>query len=89
MSRLPILMALLLAATVVSATAVVYARHESRQLFIELEALESERDELNIEWGRLQIEQSSWAGHGRVEELASTRLDMEMPDRASTVVITR
>ncbi len=46
---------------VMSAMALIYTKHESRKLFIELEQLTTERDELNIEWGQLQIEQSTWA----------------------------
>jgi cell division protein FtsL len=45
---------------VLSALALVYTKHESRKLFVELETLTHERDELNIEWGQLQIEQSTW-----------------------------
>ena len=80
-------LALLLGAVLVSATAVVYARHESRALFMALDTLERERDELNIEWGRLQLEQSAWATHGRVEEIAAGKLGMVMPDRSRTVVL--
>ena len=48
---------------VISAIALIYTKHESRKLFVELETLTHERDELNIEWGQLQIEQSTWATH--------------------------
>lgn len=87
MRRGLVLMTLLLMAIVASAMAVVYARHESRSLFIELEKAEAERDELNYEWGRLQIEQSAWSTHGRIEEVAHGKLNMVMPDRSNTVVI--
>ena len=46
---------------VLSALALIYTKHESRKLFVELEALTHQRDQLNIEWGQLQIEQSTWA----------------------------
>jgi cell division protein FtsL len=49
------------AVCVMSAMALVYTKHESRKLFVELETLTHQRDELNIEWGQLQIEQSTWA----------------------------
>jgi cell division protein FtsL len=44
---------------VLSAIALVYTKHESRKLFVELEGLTHERDGLNIEWGQLQIEQAA------------------------------
>jgi cell division protein FtsL len=61
-ARLLLLCAALAAAVVGSAVAAVHARHEARQLFIELQALNRTRDELNIEWRQLQIERSTWAG---------------------------
>src|SRR5690606_30577849 len=68
----PVLLALVFAVVcVVSALALVYTKHESRKLFIELERLTAVRDELNIEWGRLQIEQSTWATHARIEQVAT------------------
>lgn len=71
--------ATLAAAVVGSAVAVVDARHETRQLFIALQALNRDRDELNIEWRQLQIERSTWAAHARVEQLAREKLDMGVP----------
>jgi cell division protein FtsL len=56
-----LLLAILIAANVLSAIGVVFARHEHRQLFIALTKLERARDELNIEFGRLQLEQATWA----------------------------
>ena len=58
---------------VMSAMALIYTKHESRKLFVELEALTTERDELNIEWGQLQIEQSTWATHARIERVRDGR----------------
>ena len=73
----------------VSAVAVIEAKHESRKRFVELQALEKERDRMNIEWGRLQLEQGTWATHSRVEEIASKRLQMKMPETESIVIIKR
>lgn len=64
----------------------VYARHEARKRFVELRALEAERDELNIEWSKLQVMQSGYAVHNRVEELASS-LDMRVPDAGDIAII--
>ncbi len=63
-----------------SAVSVVYARHDARKLFMELQQLTARRDALNIDWGRLQIERSTWATHGRVEQMARQELDMRIPD---------
>jgi cell division protein FtsL len=75
MLALPLLWLALLA----SAIAVVRARHEARELFVQLEQLSAERDRLNIEWGQLQLEQSAWSNHGFVERVASERLRMTLP----------
>jgi cell division protein FtsL len=71
--------AALTAGIVGSAVAAVDARHQARQLFIELQALNRARDELNIEWRQLQIERSTWAAHARVEQLAREKLEMAVP----------
>lgn len=84
-----VMVALLLAAVVVSAVAVVQARHEHRQSFVELSALERERDELNIEFGRLQLEQATWADTHRIERIARGQLGMKYPDAAELRVLTR
>ena len=70
---------LLLVATIASAIAVVQAKHRHRLAFVELSRLEAERDELNIEFGRLQLEQATWAETSRVEQIARDRLGMEFP----------
>lgn len=72
-----------------SALQVVIARHEARRLFVELQALEQTRDELNEEWGRLQLEQSTWAINDRIETFARTKLDMKMPERSSVVLLAK
>jgi cell division protein FtsL len=74
---------------VMSAMALVYTKHESRKLFVELEQLSHERDELNIEWGQLQIEQSTWAQHARIEQVATDDLALVRPDTAEIFVIER
>lgn len=78
---------LLALAAVCSAIGVVYARHESRKLFIGLQGLAAERDGLNIDWGRLQIEHSTWASPSRIEQLARDRLKMREPDPAAVVIV--
>ena len=74
---------------VMSAMALVYTKHESRKLFVELEDLTHERDELNIEWGQLQIEQSTWATHARIEQVASDRLSLVRPGSSEIYIVER
>ena len=62
-----------------SAVAAVYAKHESRKLFIELQVLNAERDRLAVEWGQLQIEQSAWSTHARVEQIAREDMNLRPP----------
>jgi cell division protein FtsL len=78
---------LLVFVVVGSALAVVYTKHESRKLFIELQVLKKEQDKMDIEWGRLQLEQSAWATHGRVEKIARKRLGMHIPSADEVVIV--
>ena len=84
---LRILVAVLILASVVSAIGVVHARHQHRQLFVELSRLEKARDELNIEFGRLQLEQATWAESNRIDQVARNRLDMKFPEAGDIVVV--
>lgn len=74
---------------VLSAIALIYTKHESRKLFVELETLTQQRDDLNIEWGQLQIEQSTWATHARIEQVAADELSLVRPTSAEIFVIER
>lgn len=65
--------------TVWSAISVVETRHESRKLFIALQTMEKERDLMNEDWGRLQLEQATWGIHSRIEQFAREKLEMELP----------
>ena len=69
----------LVTAVMVSAVAAVYAKHENRKLFMELQALTEARDRLEVDWSRLQIEQSAWSTHARVEQLARDQMHMRSP----------
>ena len=70
---------LLWLAVLASAAGAIYCKHRARELFVELERLNSGRDALEAEWGRLQIEQSFWSTYAYVENVASTRLQMRIP----------
>jgi cell division protein FtsL len=76
MRQLDILLALVL---VVCALGVVNAQHRARTLFIELEALKREARDLEVEWGKLQLEQGTLSSHARVETLAKKQLGLMSP----------
>lgn len=73
------LLGVLVVAVLASALAVVYAKHENRKLFAELQALTQQRDQLEVDWSRLQIEQSVWSSHARVEQLGREQMHMRSP----------
>ena len=62
-----------------SAAAAVYLKHRSREMFVQLERLDTRRDNLDIEWGQLQLEQSAWSNSAFVERVANAKLHMAMP----------
>ena len=72
----------------VSAIAVVWSRHQTRSLFIEMQSLSTERDALDIEWGQLKLEQSAWSTHGRVEQTARVNLRMVIPRPNEVRIVT-
>ncbi len=78
---------LLALAVLLTATGVVYAKYASRRYFVELEQLRDARDQSDIEWGRLQLEQSAWGTHSRVERIARQQLGMHLPSDNEVVVI--
>ena len=78
---------LLLAGVVACAIGVVTSQHRARKAFGELEAEQAASRKLATEFTQLQLEQGTWATHGRVEQVAK-RSGMRQPDAASTVVIT-
>jgi cell division protein FtsL len=71
---------LLWCAVLASGAGAIYAKYRARELFVELERLNTSRDELDAEWGRLQLEQSAWSAYAFVERVASERLHMSIPD---------
>lgn len=77
----------LLALVVVCALGVVNSQHHGRQLFVALQQEQAQQRKLDVEWGQLQLEQSTWAMHGRIETLAKERLQMQVPsaDRIQVV----
>ncbi|MCK4707784.1 MAG: cell division protein FtsL [Gammaproteobacteria bacterium] len=80
-------LSLLVVIVMSSAIAVIYTKHSSRKLFVELQQINKNIDELNVEWGRLQLEEGAWSDHGRVEKVARTKLNMSLPGIESVVYL--
>ena len=78
---------LLLIAVLLSALAVVTSNHRARKLVTEFEREQDRMRALEVEWGQLQLEQSTWATHGRIESMARDRLGMQVPDAGSIVLV--
>ncbi len=70
---------LLLLAVVLCALSVVTSQHKARKLFAELQKEKSQAQKMDVEWGQLQLEQSTWAMPARIEQIASRQLHMQMP----------
>jgi len=70
-----------------SAVAVAYTKYQSRELFVALQGLRGQRDDLDIEWGRLQLELGAWGTQSRVERIARQRLQMRLPRPDEVLVI--
>lgn len=81
------LVGVLIVTVAASAIAVVYMRHQHRLSYVALQRAQQVRDELNIEWGQLLLEQSTWAMHHRVEAEAIRKLGMVTPNPDQIVVI--
>jgi len=82
-----VLFPLLLATVIASAMGAAWSRHESRKLFNNLQQLEGDRDEMNVEWGQLQLEQSTHTTHGKIEAAARKRLRMKIPGQQQVMIL--
>ena len=78
---------ILLIITFVSAISVVYVKHYNRKLFVEVQQLEKQRDDMEVEWGKLQLEQNTWATHSRIERIARERMQMITPRTEDVIYI--
>jgi cell division protein FtsL len=85
--QMPLVLACLWVAVLLSAAGAIFVKHKARALFVELEKLSAERDNLNIEWGRLQLEQSAWSTHGFVEQVADRQLKMSLPSATDVKIV--
>lgn len=78
---------LLIAIALASALGAVASQHKARRLFTELEREQERMRQLEVEWGQLQLEQSTWAAHARVEKIARERLHMKPPAAGQILVV--
>ena len=83
------LLGVLSLAIVASGIGVVYAKYLSRKYFVELQTLQAEAESLDVDWGRLQLEESTLATHAKVERTARGRLGMHLPRIDEVMVIRR
>jgi cell division protein FtsL len=74
-------------AVFISALQIVMTQHQARKTFMEVQQLEMYRNELNEEWGRLQLEQSTWATDDRLERIAREQLGMNNLDTNSIFLL--
>ena len=79
--------ALLCAGAFFTSVGVIYSKHKTRQLFSELQILQSARDDLHVEWSQLLLEQGTWATDVRVERVAREHLSMLVPLPTEMVLI--
>jgi len=84
---LPLVLPFLWLAVLGSAVQVIYARHNARALFVRLEKLNAERDSLDMEWGRLQLEQSYWSSNAFVERVANAKMQMSLPQTKDVRIV--
>lgn len=84
MIRINILLVLILIACALS---VVTSQHKARKLFVELEKEQEVARQLAVEWGQLQLEQSTWAMHTRIEKIATGQLHMQVPNASRVRVV--
>lgn len=85
--RILVLATILFVVVMMSAIGMVYSKHKTRMLFVELQQLNKEVVSLNTEWGRLQLEQSAWSDHSRIERIARERLGMVTPEAGQIAFI--
>jgi cell division protein FtsL len=78
---------ILLAILIVCALAVVSSQHKARKLYVELQKEQESMRQLEIEWGQLQLEQSTWAMHARIEKIATRELGMRVPPASRIEVL--
>ena len=77
----------LLAILIACALSLVSSQNKARKLYVELQKEQELAKQLDVEWGQLQLEQSTWAMHGRIEKIAIQQLNMSVPSATRTQVV--
>jgi cell division protein FtsL len=77
----------LLAVLIACALALVTSQHRARKLYVELQKEQEAAQRFEVEWGQLQLEQSTWAMHARVEKIAANALGMRVPGAGRVQVV--
>ena len=77
----------LIAIVLASALGGVASQHKARKLFSEIEREQERMRGLEVEWGQLQLEQSTWASHARIEKIARERLHMRPPAAGQVLAV--
>lgn len=80
---------LLLLVLVVCALGLVNSQHKARKLFSDLDREQQRERQLDVVYGQLQLEASTWGLHSRVSKIAATTLGMHVPDPRRVIVVTR
>lgn len=78
---------LLVIVALASALGTVASNHRARKMYTEIEREQARMRDLEVEWGQLQLEQSTWAGHARVEQIARNKLHMKPPGPGQVITI--
>ena len=78
---------ILLALLIACALALVTSQHKARKLYVELQHEQELEKRYEVEWGQLQLEQSTWAMHARIEKIATQQLRMRAPTAARIQVV--
>ena len=78
---------LLLALSIACALSLVSSRYQARKLFVELEREQKQTQAYDVEFGQLQLEQSTWAAPGRIDKVAREQLRMQLPGPGRIQVI--
>jgi len=78
---------LLMVLALASAIGTVASNHRARKMYAEIEHEQARMRDLEVEWGQLQLEQSTWAGHARVEQIARNKLRMRPPGPGQVISI--
>lgn len=78
---------LALGAVLASSVAVAFSSFETRRLVALHQKLQNENNQMQVEWGQLLLEQSTWGSYNRVERLAGKKLKMRVPSPSEIIMV--